>query len=117
DPHKQFLITAAYICLGEDTEGLSAALALLHRARQHRIPIVVRMTQDAGLATLLHSAQDSTRGFTNLHAFALLEKACQPDLVLGGTNEALARAIHERYREDKLEAGEDENNPALVPWE
>jgi len=116
DAHKHFLITAAYICLDEDTEGLSAALALLHRARQHRIPIVVRMNQDAGLATLLHGAQDTTRSFTSLHAFALLEKACQPELVLGGTNEALARAIHERYREDKLKAGEDKNNPSLVPW-
>ena len=117
DQHKNFVMTAAYICLDEDTEGLSAALALLHRARQHKIPIIVRMNQDAGLATLLHGAQDTTRSFTSLHAFAMLEKACQPDLVLGGTNEALARANHERYREDKLKAGEDQNNPALVPWD
>jgi voltage-gated potassium channel Kch len=118
DAQKQFTVTRIYICVEEDTLGLSAALALLHRARVHKVPIVVRMTQDAGLATLLRAAPSGGRGFDNVHAFALLERVCQPDLVLGGTNEVLARSIHQRYRMEQERAGQDaRTNPALVPWE
>lgn len=118
DAEKHFIVTRIYICVEEDTLGLSAALALLHRARAHKVPIVVRMTQDAGLATLIHTAHGGGRGFDDVHAFALLERICQPDLVLGGTNEVLARSIHERYQLEQQKAGQDApSNPALVPWE
>jgi hypothetical protein len=76
------------------------------------------MTRDAGLATLLHTSQHAGHRFTNLQAFGLLERVCQPELVLGGTNELLARAIHERYRRDQEQMGRDgPTNPALAPWE
>jgi voltage-gated potassium channel Kch len=137
DAQKHFTMTQIYVCVDEDTLGLSAALALRHRARGRPVPIVVRMTQDAGLATLLHAAQDdslpgseptaaagarpvsgSHSGYDNVHAFALLQRICQPDLVLGGTNEVLARATHERYRAEQEKAGQTaRSNPALVAWE
>lgn len=118
DAQKRFSVTAVYVCLDDDAQGLSAALALFHRVRRHHVPVVVRMTQDAGLATLLHAARDSSRGFDNLHAVALLERICHPDLVLGGTNEVLARAIHSKYLQDQLNLGHDQqSNPALVPWD
>lgn len=139
DAQKHFTVTRIYVCVDEDTLGLSAALALRHRARGHKVPIVVRMTQDAGLAALLHAAQSASApdrepgqaapsgshttsgrnsGFDNVHAFALLERICQPDLVLGGTNEVLARSIHERYRAEQEKAGNNaRSNPALVAWE
>lgn len=111
-------ITMVYICLDDDGLGLSAALALLHRVRHHQIPIVVQMTRDGGLSTLLQTAQGSTRGFEHLHAVGLLERICQPELVLGGANEALARAIHERYVRDQLsKEGPASQNPALVTWD
>lgn len=118
DAQNRFTVTGVYICLDDDALGLSAALALLHRARRHHIPIVVRMTQDAGLAMLLRGARDGGRGFETIHAFGLLERACQPEMVLGGTNEALARAVHEKYLRDQGAAGQDAGpNPALVPWD
>ena len=118
DAEGKMSVTTVYICVDDDGIGLSAALALLHRVRHHQVPIVVQMTQDAGLATLIQSAQGNTRGFEHLHAVGLLERICQPDLVLGGANEALAHAIHERYLRDQLSGEEHTSgNPSLVPWE
>jgi K+ transport systems, NAD-binding component len=119
DPETgQFLITAIYICMEDETTGLSAALALMNRARRHDVRVVVRMTQDEGLGKLLAATRDGSHGFDNLHAFGFLEHTCQPDLVLGGTNEALARAIHEKYlREQERQGATRETNPALLPWD
>jgi hypothetical protein len=118
DEQRHFSVTSVYICLDKDSLGLSAALALLHHLRRRKIPIIVRMNEDAGLAALLDEAKKGGQGFDNLHSFGLLERTCQPDLVLGGTNEVLARAMHEQYVYDQQKAGQTvETNSALVPWE
>jgi len=115
---KNSPFTAVYICYEDDALGLSAALELRHQLSLPGVPIVIGMTQVAGLATLLDRVGTSSSGFQRLHAFGLLDQACQPDLVLGGTNEILARAIHERYLREQLKAGQsDRTNPALVPWD
>lgn len=111
-------VTSIYVCVDDDGAALSAALSLLHRIRHRRVPVVVRMTDDAGLATLLHGASGHARGFDDLYAVGLLERTCQPDLVLGGANETLARAIHEIYVDSQRREGhENAENPALVPWD
>jgi 4-amino-4-deoxy-L-arabinose transferase-like glycosyltransferase len=52
------------------------------------------------------------------YAFGLLERACQPDLVLGGTYEILARAIHEDYIRKQREIGiATQTNSSMVPWD
>jgi hypothetical protein len=49
---------------------------------------------------------------------ALLERICQPELVLGGTHEVLARAMHEKYVAEQKAAGHTpQENPLMVPWE
>jgi hypothetical protein len=111
-------VTMAYVCLDDDSSGLSTALALRQRVREAGIPIVVRMRHDAGLATLLGGLDGDAEGFEKLYAFGLLDRTCTPELVLGGTHELLARAIHDRYLRTQREAGvTPEENPSLVPWE
>jgi len=108
-------VSMIYICLDDDVNGLSAALHLLHRTRQHHIPIIVRTAHDSGLATLLHAERRSSE---DLHAFGLLSHICKPDLLLGGTHETLARAIHEEYVRHQKAAGQTpETNPSMVPWD
>ena len=114
-------VTTVYVCLDDDSLGLSAALALRQRVREHGIPIVVRMEQDAGLATLLggrDGGKDGNGGFENLHAFGLLDRTFTPGLLLGGAHEIIARAIHEGYvgHRQKLDE-EPQVDPAMVPWE
>lgn len=116
DCEGQCNVTAVYVCLDNDSLGLKAGLTLLQRVRGRDIPIVVRMAYETGLALLLRSTESSS--FDNLHAFGLVERTCQPELVLGGTHEILARAIHESYVRHQQELGEtSETNPSLVSWE
>jgi len=109
-------VTAVYVCLDDDSLGLRAGLTLLQRMRGHHIPIVVRLERETGLATLLPEAEQSA--FQDLHAFGLLDRTCQPELILGGTHEILAHAIHEDYVQRQSELGHTlERNPSLVPWD
>jgi hypothetical protein len=118
DEEGQTRVTQVYICLDDDSLGLSAALALQQRLRDTKIPIVVRTEQEAGLAKLLHGVSRSGDGFENLHGFGLLDRTCTPELILGGTNEMIARAIHEghlhyRERHESVHVGPRD----IVPWE
>jgi len=117
DANGECDLSSIYVCVDDDATGLSAALFLLHGLRGRKIPIIVRMRQESGLSALLRgdTEQDS---FDNLHAFGLLTRTCNPDLLLGGTNEILARAIHADYLRHHRELGETpETNPSMVPWE
>ena len=49
------------------------------------VPIVVRMTEQAGLATLLGSGADSQGLIEGMQAVGLLDVACSLELVLGKT--------------------------------
>jgi hypothetical protein len=108
--------SVVYVCVDGDALGLMAAQALLPKARQHRVPIVVRMRQRAGLATLLD--EEGGDGLETLHAFPLLDRTCTPELLLDGTRELLAREIHEDYVRRQRERGETpDSKPSVVDWE
>ena len=117
DNHGHSDVSIVYVCLDDDSNALGAALTLNQRIRALRIPIVVRMTHDAGLATLLRVDEDERKEFANLHAFGLLDRTCTLDLTFGCTYEIMARAIHEDYVQSERKKGiTPEMNPSLVPW-
>jgi hypothetical protein len=78
-------VTAAYVCVDNDSLALFAALALHDCLKDRNIPIVVRMTEQAGLATLLGSGADNQGLIEGVHAVGLLDIACSLELVLGKT--------------------------------
>jgi len=107
-----------FVCLDEDSQSLSAALALVRHGREQDSAIVVRMAQDAGLAMLLREVESTSGSFKHLRAFGLLDRTCHPDQVLRGTHELLARAIHENYLRQQRAAGvAPEQNSSLCPWD
>ena len=110
-------VSAVYVCVDDDSLGLSAALALHRHLRGLDVAVVVRMAHDAGLASLLGG--EGTGGeFHSLCAFGLLDRTCSADLLLSGMTETLARAMHEEYRRSRVgEAAEPARNPSLAPWE
>jgi hypothetical protein len=111
-------VTSIFICLDNDSLGLSAALSLRQRTRKKSISIIVRMSHEAGLADLLKSEELTGDGRAVIHAFGLIDRTCQPELIIGGTHEILARAIHKDYVVKQDAAGETpETNPAMVPWD
>jgi len=110
-------VTIVYVCLDDDSNALSAALMIRQRVRTLEVPIVIRMTRDVGLATLLRGEKDKPEGFASLHAFGLLDHTCTPDLIFRCTYEILARAIHEDYvRNERAKGHTPETNPSVVPW-
>jgi hypothetical protein len=69
-----------YICLDSDSLALHAGLVLARRLHQSDTPIVVRMAEKGGLATLLQGEGKSN--FENLSAFPLLDRTCTPEILL-----------------------------------
>jgi hypothetical protein len=84
----------AFICLIDDTAGLTAALALSHHLTGMRARIFVRMDHNPGLARLVGGKKT---GEAPIIPFNSLSIASRSDLVLGGIREMLARAIHDQY--------------------
>jgi len=110
--------TIIYVCLDNNSVGLTAALTLLQHTRKYAVPIIVRMTDDAGLAALLQHGDAGASAYETLRPFCFLKRACRADMLLSGTNETLARAIHEDYVLNQTKAGEtSETNQSIAPWE
>ncbi len=116
DPDKHCIVDSIYICMDNDALGLHSGLTLNQKIRGHQIPVIVRMAEDAGLAVLLKDKDNTV--YKNLHVFPLLDQTCTPDVILHGTHELLARALHEAYLKglsDEHKGGEDDL--VLDAWE
>jgi voltage-gated potassium channel Kch len=111
--------TKIYICLGDESIALATALKLQKQLKVPSIPMIVRMNTAAGLTTLLRHLKDDNNSTGEVHAFPLLDEACTPGLIWGGsTYEILARAIHDDYIRNAMSRGETPvTNRSMVPWE
>lgn len=106
------------VCLDNDSLGLQAGLSLAQQMENQEVPVIIRMSEDTGLATLLEEGGARQGSFQNLHAFGLLNQTCTADLVIGGTHEILARELHAIYLSDHTMPGAGvKKSDALVPWE
>jgi hypothetical protein len=117
---RRGVITAAYVMLADPGLSLATALAVLRHTQGAGVPIVVRTPDETGLARLLDHAVGERGGRRSaLHSFALINRTCQAQLVLGGANEILARAIHEDYVRHVASGSEEAPaaHAALVAWE
>lgn len=109
---------SVFVCLDDDSLSLSTALAIAPMVDGAQSTIIVRMAQDAGLATLLQGVPDDRGRFQHLRVFALLDRACQPEQVLRGMREILARAIHAEYiRHQRATGDTPEKNSSMRPWD
>ncbi|MEW6366036.1 MAG: NAD-binding protein [Acidobacteriota bacterium] len=116
-PGSRCDVSIVYLCFDDDVHALAAALSLHQRTREYRIPIIVRMSHDGGLASLMQPLAGGPGTFEDLHAFGMLERACTPELLLSGTHEQLAQAFHEQYVVGREKAGDTpQTNKAMVPW-
>ncbi|MGA9048056.1 MAG: NAD-binding protein [Dehalococcoidia bacterium] len=108
-----------YVCTGDESQALNAALMLNKKIGELSVPVIVRMNMDMGLAALISIGGDRQDNMGNLCVFPLLERTCTPESIWGGsTNEILARAIHDEYRRNAVRRGEaPETNRSMVPWD
>jgi hypothetical protein len=76
-------VDVAYLCLDNDSLGMTAALALRECPRCAGVPIVVRMSQQAGLATLFRPGPNGQGAIPGVRVVGMLEVTCTLELVLG----------------------------------
>jgi voltage-gated potassium channel Kch len=109
-------VIAVYVCLWNEGDSLSAALALRQRnAFDGDVPIVVAIADDeAGVGK---AVRDGGGILETVDAFGVLSAVLTPELLLIGIGELLARAKHADYVQDELAHGRgDGSNPSLKPW-
>ena len=100
-------LTRAYVTAYRDEDALETALKL-RSALDAAIPLVVALSRTQGVGRLINDASaDGGFGSLDIEMFPTLERACTPDLVLGGSLEPFAEALHNRWREEKLAKGDD----------
>jgi hypothetical protein len=112
--YESFSHALAFICLNDDTAGLTAALALSHHLTGMKAQILLRMDHNPGLARLV---KEQETGNTTIIPFNSLSIASRSDLVLGGIREMLARAIHDQYLATLLRNESDRNETPDVSWD
>jgi hypothetical protein len=110
-------ITAVYVCVADETIGFSTGLTLHHALRNPDIPITVRTTYEEGFSEFFNHLNRNTEEYRNFRAFPLVSCACCHDIIMRGTHEIIARAIHDAYVLQQEKAGvTPEENQSMVPW-
>ncbi|BAI62456.1 hypothetical protein MCP_2384 [Methanocella paludicola SANAE] len=104
-----------YVCQDNDSETLSTAIAL--RKALSGTTVIACLNRSSGLARLVDRI-GKEQGLQGLGFFSQLEAASRPEILMGGTREAIATAIHEEYVRSQASQGfTPEKNPSMVPWE
>jgi hypothetical protein len=85
-----------YVCPDDDGAAIATTLRLRSQLTGRPTRIVTVLAHRAGLALLLDGAPQPPGG-PSVTTFGLLDEACRPDLLLAGTTELLARALHQSY--------------------
>lgn len=115
-------VTVAYVCLGDDALALRTALVL--RQWLPTAPIVVRSERQVSVPALLGGRTADT-DLAGMHGFAVVDRTCDADTLVGGTYEVLAQALQERYVRHREAQGwvygnvldpATRRDPALAPW-
>ena len=104
----------AYVCPAVAADVVSTALALRRCSGDSACRIVVVFEEGSGLEQLLERAPHCT-GAPSMVTFGLFDEACDPDVLLTGTTELLARALHRTYLDAHPDRGPEED-PARRPW-
>jgi Trk K+ transport system NAD-binding subunit len=110
-------ITTVAVCFDDDSASFACALNMAEQLEDESVPILVRLSSDGGLASLL---QNGTGGDVagRLHAFGAISRSCARDVLLDEKLDIFARAIHEDYIANRQREGTYEAaNPAHFAWD
>jgi hypothetical protein len=94
DSQGQCDVDVIYICFDDDVHALVSALTLFRKTKEYKVPIITRMSQEGGLATLIREERYAA-DFEHIHTFGLLDNTCNLEALFGGTHEVTVRAVHE----------------------
>jgi hypothetical protein len=105
----------AYICDEDERLAVVRALELRHRLPTGSEAVVVR--QALAPVTRLLDVDAGPEG-CEVRVFGFTDEACHVEVLLGGTKELLAQAIHRTYLADRgsTASGAAAGDPSLRPW-
>jgi voltage-gated potassium channel Kch len=108
-------IDSIYVCLEREDEALAVGLALARRAPATMLPIPVVVPDDTvGITEALRSGTEGVKG---IEPFGLLNRTLIPELVVRGTNETIAKAMHENYLRTQRARGQPMGEGSMLEWE
>ncbi len=100
-----------FVCLDEDAVAIGVTLDVAERIEP--VPVVVALGQWSGVAGMLSTGSGAARV---IHPFLMFERVLAADMILAGTGEGLARAVHAAYLEQRKRGPTDPDDPALAKW-
>lgn len=97
-------LTRAYVTAYRDEDALETALKLRH-ALHPAISLVVALSRSDGVSRIISDTRRTNGPLANVVVFPTLERTCTVDLIRGGSFEAIAHTLHERWRGEQIAAG------------
>lgn len=110
-------VATVVVALDDDGRSLSCALNILSRLAGRVVPLIVRMSDDAGLAALLDSDVAGADSLTYVFPFGMPGCACTRKMLLNDELDVVAKAIHERYVAQRRREAPAASDPSTRPWE
>jgi hypothetical protein len=110
-------ITTAAVCLDDDSRGLSCALSVLSKLGDRSVPLLVRMADTVGLATLLDCEGEHCEWVSHVHAFGMVDLTCTKEALLHEQLDQIASAIHDEYVSGRRDERKPETDPSMRPWD
>jgi hypothetical protein len=111
--------TAYVVCIEDESEGLSLALAIRDATllgRGLNAPVLVAMQRSDGLARLLESELGTPEIPDGLYPFGMLDDIVSVSNIVDERLDRLAQALHENYLETVLARPSERWRPSHVPW-
>jgi len=115
--NKENCFTTIIVTLDDDAQALSCALDLLLRLENTSIPIIVRMSEDTGLAVLLQNEAAASDWMASIHPFGMTGDICNSKMLMDEQLDNYARKIHENFVNQQLKNGRSTEDPGMYPWE
>lgn len=114
---KKNSLTTIVITLDDDAQALSCALDFLLRIENPEIPIIVRMSEDTGLAVLLQNEAASSAWMASIHPFGMMEDLNSSKMLIDEQLDLFAQKIHEDFVSHQLKEGRSQQDSGMYPWE
>lgn len=115
-------VISVVVCFKSDEKSLAYALGMAENMEGPGFPVSVRISQGTLLSDLLDNSRiDHLGRACRFGGFGTLDECCTAERLIGQAQDAVARRVHERYREyrnsmpDKTKA--DKSDPSLQEWD
>ncbi len=111
------LITTVVVCLPDEEKCLSVAILMDGALKGKDVPILVRMENEKGLATLTKSEELSGPSSGRIRSFGAISTTCTAKMVLEEEQDRLAKVLHLVYLHQSLFGSAKGNKAKQKLWE